>query len=298
MALVLLCGYPASGKSTAANHLQTILQSKGHASTVIRDGDDQIRQNPRHLAPPPTLRTVLYKDSTAEKQTRARLRATAERSLNGLCVVIVDSLNYIKGFRYEMFCIAKTTASRYCVVYCEQDATECANRDAKRREEGQDGYGEELCAALIARFEAPEERCKWDNPLFRINMFQDDWDKQMDTIQEFVTGSGKKLTPTIATRLPNKVGANVLGLVDRVTRQVESAVIGAIQCGAGVGDKITVPQTANTVRLERKPKVAEVRAIRRSYLNLTRMQPTQPCSESALVEEYVEYINAQLSVKR
>lgn len=197
-----------------------------------------------------------------------------------------------------MFCIAKTTANKYCVVYCEQDTAECAKRDAKRIEEGEDGYGEELCAALIARFEEPAERCKWDSPLFRVDVFREGWNERIDLIREFVTSSGKKLAPSMATRVPNKVGANVLGLVDRVTRQVESAVVGAIQGGAGIGDKISVSQTAKIVRLERKPRVSEVRAIRRSYLNLVRMQPTQPSSELALVEEYVDYLNAQLSVKR
>lgn len=298
MALVLLCGYPASGKSTAATHLQATLQSHGHDSTIICDGDDQIHHAPHHSTPPLPPRALLYRDSATEKQTRARLRGAIERSLNGSRIVIVDSLNYIKGFRYEMFCIAKTTASKYCVAYCEQDAAECAQRDAKRAEEGEDGYGEALCAALIARFEEPMERCKWDSPLFRIDVFQEGWTKRIDALRDFVTGSGNKLVPSMATRLPSKVGANALGLVDRVTRQVESEVVEAIQGGARVGDKITVSQTTKVVRLERKPKVTEVRAVRRSYLNLVRMQPTQPSSEPALKEEYVDYLNARLSVKR
>lgn len=39
--------------------------------------------------------------------TRGKIKFEVEKNLIGKTVVIADSLNYIKGFRYQMHCIAR-----------------------------------------------------------------------------------------------------------------------------------------------------------------------------------------------
>lgn len=51
----------------------------------------------QQLALPPSA------DGHAEKTTRGLLKATADRSLSKRQVVVLDSLNFIKGFRYELW---------------------------------------------------------------------------------------------------------------------------------------------------------------------------------------------------
>lgn len=48
--------------------------------------------------------------------TRGALKAAIERALSRDALVIADSMNYIKGFRYELFCIAKSQTTPLCVV--------------------------------------------------------------------------------------------------------------------------------------------------------------------------------------
>ena len=55
-------------------------------------------------------------DGHAEKMTRGTLKSAVERNLNKDTIVILDSLNYIKGFRYELFCIAKSVATPIVIV--------------------------------------------------------------------------------------------------------------------------------------------------------------------------------------
>ena len=43
----------------------------------------------------------------SEKNARASLKAAVERELSKESVLIADDLNYIKGYRYELFCIAR-----------------------------------------------------------------------------------------------------------------------------------------------------------------------------------------------
>lgn len=68
-----------------------------------------------------------------------------ERELTKDTLVIVDALNYIKGFRYQMHCSAKALATPMCVVWCQG--------------------GGDATSELGSRFEAPDERNRWDRPL-------------------------------------------------------------------------------------------------------------------------------------
>lgn len=55
-------------------------------------------------------------DSRAEKPARGTLFTTLQRQMNTDTVLIVDSLNYIKGFRYQMYCAAREMKLRMCTV--------------------------------------------------------------------------------------------------------------------------------------------------------------------------------------
>ncbi|XP_012859219.1 protein KTI12 homolog, partial [Echinops telfairi] len=59
-----------------------------------------------------------YSDAAREKALRGALRAAVERRLSRHDVVILDSLNYIKGFRYELYCLARAARTPLCLVYC------------------------------------------------------------------------------------------------------------------------------------------------------------------------------------
>ena len=56
-----------------------------------------------------------YSSSLDEKHTRSALKAVVTNKLTGSCCVIVDSLNYIKGYRYELYCSARSL--RYVCMY-------------------------------------------------------------------------------------------------------------------------------------------------------------------------------------
>jgi protein KTI12 len=55
-------------------------------------------------------------------------------------IVIVDSLNYIKGYRYELYCSARTVRTPHCAVWvgCEESTSTRLNNE--RLGNGQDGY--------------------------------------------------------------------------------------------------------------------------------------------------------------
>jgi len=58
----------------------------------------------------------LSKDAAAEKITRGELKSKVDHALNRDTVVVLDSLNYIKGFRYQLYCMARAETTQNCVV--------------------------------------------------------------------------------------------------------------------------------------------------------------------------------------
>lgn len=55
-------------------------------------------------------------DAREEKKARGALLSAVERTLSKDDIVIADALNYIKGFRYQLYCIARAIGTPHCVV--------------------------------------------------------------------------------------------------------------------------------------------------------------------------------------
>lgn len=98
-----------------------------------------------------------------------------DRNLTTNTIVICDSLNYIKGFRYQLFCTARTTGTPSCVVYCDFDADTVREWNAKRGTNPEDApeaaeakWNPKLLDELIMRFEVPSESRRYN---FRLMFF-------------------------------------------------------------------------------------------------------------------------------
>ena len=57
-----------------------------------------------------------YPDSRSEKPARGALLTAVQRNMNQDTILIVDAPNYIKGFRYQMYCAAREAKLRVCTV--------------------------------------------------------------------------------------------------------------------------------------------------------------------------------------
>ena len=60
-------------------------------------------------------------DPTQEKILRASMKSNVEKFLDPQRIVILDSMNYIKGYRYELYCLARNAMTTLCLVYCDTD---------------------------------------------------------------------------------------------------------------------------------------------------------------------------------
>jgi len=119
----------------------------------------------------------------AEKQTRAALKSAFDRAVKNNSnkntsrrLVILDSLNYIKGFRYELHCISKAAGEKHAILWVlnrlsiVQRWNNDSNTHFPEKKKCQQHYSPELLQELISRYEPPDSRNRWDQPLFTVDL--------------------------------------------------------------------------------------------------------------------------------
>ncbi|KAK9932994.1 hypothetical protein M0R45_020209 [Rubus argutus] len=149
---------PCSGKSKAGLCLVEALKESWSNQTVRVNDEASC-----HLD-----RNQSYANMPAGKNLRGVLRSKVDRSMSKDNTIIVDSLNNIKGYMYELWCLARAAGIRYCVLNCDADETHCRKWKEERREKDEDAYDDKVFEDLVRRFETLDRRNRWDSPLFEL----------------------------------------------------------------------------------------------------------------------------------
>lgn len=109
-----------------------------------------------------------------EKVVRSDLKSEVVRNLNKTDLVIFDAGNYIKGYRYEVYCATKAARVSQCTVFCAIDDKRMQgfNELKSGTEDGGNNsnvaYTLDTLQALQMRFEEPQGNSRWDAPLFTV----------------------------------------------------------------------------------------------------------------------------------
>ncbi|XP_017566623.1 protein KTI12 homolog isoform X1 [Pygocentrus nattereri] len=274
MPLILMCGYPCSGKSRRAHELRDHF-TENTDRKVHTVGDEELEVD----------RNSVYADSQSEKNLRGALRSEVERKLNKEDIVILDSLNYIKGYRYELFCLIKHAQTPHCLVYCLTSADLSSEWNKERKEGCQ--YSQEILDALILRFEAPDSRNRWDSPLFTI---QKDDALPFEAISDAIF-KRKAPPPNQSTQSQPLSSTNFLYELDKVTQDILMAVLDS-QKTSVPGDFIAIPGATERIELTRSLNMAELRKLRRQFISYTKMHPTENIGQIANM--FVQYLNKSM----
>ena len=104
-----------------------------------------------------------YSTYQEEKSLRGFYRSNVNKLLTNENLVIIDSINYIKGFRYELFVLCRTMKTRHCVLMIDADIFTVKEHNQKSKV-----FNEDLLQDLFNRMERPNEKNRWDKPLFGI----------------------------------------------------------------------------------------------------------------------------------
>ena len=159
MPLVMLVGRPSSGKTSIACQIEAVIKQldPGRSIDILDD---------RSIMSASQSKSDCYRDSKQEKMTLGALRSSVERRLSKSTVLIFDSLNMIKGYRYEIWALARQIGTRCCVVSIETGAETCKAWNAAR--DFEERYETAVMDDLVGRLERPDSIRRWESPLFSV----------------------------------------------------------------------------------------------------------------------------------
>lgn len=231
-----MSGLPTSGKSTRAKQLHEYLSKRivdsKYRLHLISDDSLSISRTVYDLSPdkvPAHTRSA----NASEKDARAAIYGAVKRVLSDKDIVILDGLNYIKGWRYQLHCESKAVRTPSCILQigCAVDRAKQVNEERLRRRDAgaqdsaqgsaHDGKDSETQASegqatggqiseeqdttepyeqgnwdnLIFRYEEPNPMTRWDSPLFTL-IWEDDEQqatKVFSDLWDTIAGEGRKV---------------------------------------------------------------------------------------------------------
>ena len=229
--------------------------------------------------------------------------------------MVLDGGNYIKGWRYQLYCEAKAVRTTHCVVHVgtpvyqarglnderiagrQLDAESSGGENGQRGNAGEEEqpYESDCWENLVFRYEEPNAMVRWDSPLFTVL-----WDDELppcEAIWDALIGSdaegGKKsVRPNQATVLKAPSSEDYLYELDKSTQGIINKILewtkdhpgeggGEVDIGEGnEGPVVELP--ANPVGLP------ALQRLRRQFISLNR-QNAVPVKR--IRESFVGYLN-------
>ncbi|KAL4748654.1 hypothetical protein BDW72DRAFT_179989 [Aspergillus terricola var. indicus] len=210
MPLIILTGYPCSGLTYRAQQLAARLeetQSQLIANGTIPPSKSKFKIHIVSTHDNVNYPRTVYDTARTEKEARGVAYTKAKRMLGRDSFVILDGMNYIKGYRYQLWCEAKALGTTCCVVHVGTPIDQCiATNEARLRKKNasqphdsaqenedenpkpttnpssspdstflspesndeSDPYPPDLLNNLFFRYEEPSMNSRWDKPLFTV----------------------------------------------------------------------------------------------------------------------------------
>ncbi|EKM54184.1 uncharacterized protein PHACADRAFT_122997 [Phanerochaete carnosa HHB-10118-sp] len=231
MALVTISGYPCSGKTRRAERIKIALEHRlqdtsyaGPQLRVVIVSDDTLG-----------ISRDAYQDTRSEKPARGALFTAMQRAMDRDTILIIDAMNYIKGFRYQMYCAARELKLRVCTVYvvATQDLVKEWN---ETRMDGKT-YAPQTLDNLLMRYEEPSSMVRWDSPLITVPWT--DEDIPADDIWKAVT-EGNVKPPNAGTQAVPKAPTDALRALEATTTAIVTAIMAEQAASGGLGGSVTL----------------------------------------------------------
>lgn len=243
-------------------------------------------------------------------------------------VVVLDAAggNYIKGWRYQLYCEAKAVRTGCCVVHVgtpveiartineerlkRRETTKHAaenGRDTNGTENGtmegeapgadadEEPYERDTWENLVFRFEEPNGMTRWDSPLFTV--VWDDGTPPCEAIWEAMVGTedGKPVVvrPNQATVLRPSIGEGYLHELDRTTQAVLGKIIewGKDHMGEGGGEVVIDGGGKETLVIELPANPVGLPALQRLRRQFMSMNRQNAVPVMRIKESFVGYLN-------
>ncbi|CAG9573338.1 unnamed protein product [Danaus chrysippus] len=293
MPLIIICGTPVSGKTIRAKQLKEFFENKHKKQVEIVSEDEAIKKLGYE-------RNSMYLDSQKEKRVRGYLKSEVIRLIGKDGVVILDGSNYIKGFRYELYCASKASKSTQCTIYTirnHQEAWESnllrmnQNTENKEGDHTSEAYTEEVFNAITKlRFEEPNSNNRWDSPLFTVQLSdQLNFDEVYSVLFE-----KKPPPPNMSTQNPPLSSANFLYEMDRVTQEISKQILDSKQMNLDVVKFPDYPGCVLETGFIQNINQQKLLRLRRQFLTYAKMTHSNDTTHN-IGRYYIQYLNKTLT---
>lgn len=277
MPLIVLSGIPCSGKTTRSLELQKYFEEKfegtGQKVEIISECDMMCKAGDD--------RNTFYADSKKENTVRCSIKSDIQRKLDTRDLLIFDGSNYIKGYRYEIYCMTKLYKTPQCTLHCDLPAEHAWLWNKERAESEQ--YNREIFDELIRRYEVPNNLNRWDAPLFSVT--PDDILMTDDIYMALYKVAEPK--PNQSTQCPPLASTNYLYELDRITQEITNAILSAKKLGINYDIKIP----GSDLVVKNSSTMPQLMKLRRQFLTYSKMQQSEIDQIAVL---YIEYLNKNL----
>ncbi|OIR58059.1 MAG: elongator complex associated protein Kti2 [Amphiamblys sp. WSBS2006] len=262
MPLVVLCGLPSSGKTTAAREIEAYFQER--TKTVLLTEDDMFGGG--------ETRGTVYTDAEKEKKVLGVFLSKIKRSLDRETVVIADGMCfYTAGVRYQLYQMAKEHRTKHCLGYIPTPVDVARERNS--------GYSESLFEELSFRFEEPSVSARWDRPCFR---FGRDTAAVLEAMEKEILGGTKKQAPGKPRATPAKIEERVDEIVGKINSE------GAFPCTADV--------FGSRIRMEGPVSFFAAKKIKTHLIGLAQFQSIEESGLDVSILETVKTICKETSL--
>ncbi|RKP02107.1 hypothetical protein CXG81DRAFT_11222 [Caulochytrium protostelioides] len=287
MPLVTVCGVPCSGKTRRAVAIRTAIDAylQAHAdayagwTTVLVGEITHDRQ-----------RAQDYVHAADEKRVRGALLSHVERALQPKTIVVCDGLNFIKGFRYQLYCVARALGTTTATVFCAAPPAAARAVNAAR-DRASERWPDAVLDDLVNRFEEPNGMNRWDAPLFML--LPDDPLPEAELVAALLDRAPPK--PNLSTVVKAAAPSDYIGQVDRdllSVMQAVAAACGAASLGGVLPEAIPVPLTDVPVHPRGRPyTLMELRRLKRQFTQMN--QRLTQSDRHQLVADFVAFLNIQ-----
>ncbi|KAK4165444.1 chromatin associated protein KTI12 [Cladorrhinum sp. PSN259] len=306
MPIIIVTGLPTSGKSHRAQQLHSYFAERIASSSetktkyrlhLISDDTQSISRDVYDLS---TLPQHVRSANASEKDARASIYAAVKRVLSPRDIVILDGLNYIKGWRYQLHTEAKNLATPSVILQIG-----CPVDRAKEINEREQRYAKENWENLVFRYEEPNPMTRWDSPLFTI-IWEDTeeeakgvFEKMWDTI----AGENKVVVkPNQSTVQRDKdPGGDYLYVLEKETQDIVKKILER-QNEVGEGGEVRLPKGGNDGEEElvielpgKKVGLPQLQRYRRAFVAMNRggigLEMVGKLQAGRLRESFVGYLN-------
>ncbi|KAJ6072168.1 hypothetical protein N7499_010182 [Penicillium canescens] len=275
MPLVILTGYPCSGLTYRANQLASLLEKHQDELFAASEAGTPVSLKSRYkvhvvASHDSSHPRIVYDHARTEKEARGVAYARAKRVLKRDSIVILDGMNYIKGWRYQLWCEAKAAQTTCCVVHVGTPVDRCvAINDARLRRQAienqdrsapdaqtpetsetpapatdsesaadnEEPYPADLLNNLIFRYEEPSTHSRWDKPLFTVP-----WDDPQPPVADIFQALTGVVLPATETEATAPIPSLTDSLANTTISDTASIATGTRTIGGSRGGVSTRPK--------------------------------------------------------